>query len=755
MRLLSRHSSFVGLAAGLVLLAFQSCKPAKVPAASPQPRLYDGIRLPLIRVGLGTEYRSIDVVCRERVAIYQGADGADSLGSTTGEIHAELTAEAMMAGTRIRLSVQAGTFGAQGDAEAFAELVQKDSAMRAFVSKGQPASSPRLKLGPYRTNEEWARATGGPYQVRIGPFAGRREAEAAVEFLKTKGYPDCFVVEEESKTNPSRGFRMVFSDGYVAGVADETMYIVPAGDGVATQIGGRSYRGIIEIKMNSANRLTVINILNLEDYLRGVVPNEMSPSSFPQIEALKAQAVAARTYALKNLGQFGDYDICATPVCQVYEGAATETALTDRAVIETTGEVALYKGDLINALYTSTCGGSTEYADKIFEGQRAPYLRPVACYPEAVSDYEVQSPVSAWEDPEALPLAVLGSLGIANITRDSLSTPATPEEISLWTGAALAACHRKGTDGGRVAITHIGPLATYLIDRFGWNDKRDRLFDPKDVDLDLAPFADAAELSGQDRLSVGFLLDEKLLQPEAPSTLGSEAPVTRGRIASLLYKFVLSAEDPRRPGTFMSTDGDHVDIESGGARQIYPLSKSISLFTLQDPPQAVSRLVLYGGERSQFVLNAAGEVQVLIAETATGLGNDRSSRYYRWDVRTTRQDLQTRIARSYPIGELLDLQVTEIGESKRVIELIIKGTAADVTLRGIKIRWALGLRENLFVIDRIYGSDGQIASFQFSGRGWGHGVGLCQVGSYGMATRGKGYREILETYYPGVTIEKR
>ena len=76
--------------------------------------------------------------------------------------------------------------------------------------------------------------------------------------------------------------------------------------------------------------LTVVNVVNLEDYLKGVVPNELSPDAFPQLEALKAQAVAARTYALRNHGGYASkgYDICATPSCQVYRGKSTERPLS-------------------------------------------------------------------------------------------------------------------------------------------------------------------------------------------------------------------------------------------------------------------------------------------------------------------------------------------------------------------------------------------------------------------------------------------
>src|SRR5262249_46272508 len=146
---------------------------------------------------------------------------------------------------------------------------------------------------------------------------------------------------------------------------------------------GGLYRGVLEVRGADAG-LTVVNVVNLEDYLRGVVPNELSPASFPRLEALKAQAVAARTYALRNRGQYASrgYDICATPSCQVYKGKSSEHPLTDQAVEETKGLAAAWHGSLINALYTSTCGGQTEDGDNIFEGEAVPYLRGVSCVPE-------------------------------------------------------------------------------------------------------------------------------------------------------------------------------------------------------------------------------------------------------------------------------------------------------------------------------------------------------------------------------------
>src|SRR3989442_8874755 len=83
-------------------------------------------------------------------------------------------------------------------------------------------------------------------------------------------------------------------------------------------VDNRTYRGSIEVFGNSRNTFTVVNELPLEDYLLGVVPNELSPTTFAELEALKAQAVAARTYVVRNMGQSKNegYDICATDACQ-------------------------------------------------------------------------------------------------------------------------------------------------------------------------------------------------------------------------------------------------------------------------------------------------------------------------------------------------------------------------------------------------------------------------------------------------------
>lgn len=149
------------------------------------------------------------------------------------------------------------------------------------------------------------------------------------------------------------------------------------------------YRGIFEITKvpKKDNQFNVINVLDLESYLRGVVPNEM-PVRFG-LEALKAQTVTARNYVLRPREKnYHNFDVCDSVACQVYYGANTEKELSDRAVIETENLVALYNDELILALYSSTAGGYTESYEnafstdlpngtRIFPGAAKPFLKAV------------------------------------------------------------------------------------------------------------------------------------------------------------------------------------------------------------------------------------------------------------------------------------------------------------------------------------------------------------------------------------------
>jgi stage II sporulation protein D len=142
--------------------------------------------------------------------------------------------------------------------------------------------------------------------------------------------------------------------------------------------GATQYRGIAEVRRNAAGTLAGINDVPMEEYLDGVVPRELNPAQYPEAEAQKAQAVAARTYAHANLGKHWNngYDLLATVADQVYGGSAAEHPVSTAAVNTTAGIVATHNGALINALFYATSGGRTANVEDVFTGTAA-YLRSV------------------------------------------------------------------------------------------------------------------------------------------------------------------------------------------------------------------------------------------------------------------------------------------------------------------------------------------------------------------------------------------
>lgn len=152
-------------------------------------------------------------------------------------------------------------------------------------------------------------------------------------------------------------------------------------------LGKGAYRGALELRARSRG-LTAINFVDIESYVRGVISRE-SPSSWP-MDALRAQAVAARSYAIATTksGAFDHYDDTRS---QVYGGIRAETTRTNQAVIDTTLQVVLYKGQVAQTYFFSTSGGHTEHNENsVLGGVPLPYLRGVP------DPYDSSSPYHRW-----------------------------------------------------------------------------------------------------------------------------------------------------------------------------------------------------------------------------------------------------------------------------------------------------------------------------------------------------------------------
>ena len=140
-------------------------------------------------------------------------------------------------------------------------------------------------------------------------------------------------------------------------------------------INGKKYFGGVRLDKKN-NSLTVINIAPIEEYLRGVVPIEMSPSF--HVEALKAQVVAARSYTLKNRNRHSadGYELCASNHCQFYGGVDSASPVTDKIISETRGTVLFHGGKIVDTNFHTDSGGMTESVAEVW-GTAAPHLQPV------------------------------------------------------------------------------------------------------------------------------------------------------------------------------------------------------------------------------------------------------------------------------------------------------------------------------------------------------------------------------------------
>ena len=638
----------------------------------------------------------------------------------------------------------------------------------------------------------------------------------------------------------------------------------------AVRIGNRDYRGEIHAILNSRGRINVVNALPLEEYLRGVVPMELSPGSYPEIEALKAQAVAARSYALARLGQHRDegFDLVDDTRAQVYGGLSAERELTNRAIYETRGIAAVFPtedGKLapIEALYTANCGGRTENNDEVFGGKPLPYLRAVACAPDGQS--VVGREIESSRTREALigidgrsisrEVALLSVLGFSvprRVTSSYLSHSAEPDEVRSWIEQTAQLNQREKPSFTRGDGTHLADFARLINASVYGEGRAVTLLAAADVDYLLGGLR-VQQLPREARADVAMLLRDGILRLPADAALDGRAPVTRGQAIETLARAISVIHQPAnlktqisdskpqisnlksqaadsksqisglrfeilKSGIAVSSENGQLIIAasgltrdsserekgsrftsvnaSGPGRLARPqqeeaakgkplraptkaalaaitatradsqrdgqqggleISESAWLFrTMGGESHQVDRLTIIGGERVAYHRNAKGQVDFLEASISDrSASSDRFSSVAQWQERVPIEEMQRRLARAHiNVGRLEKIEPVSFSSSSRVTEVEVKGDESRARLRRPQIRAALGLKEYLFVVDRETDARGQVVAFVFTGRGWGHGVGMCQTGAYGLAREGYSYTAILQKYYTGVKLHK-
>lgn len=198
-----------------------------------------------------------------------------------------------------------------------------------------------------------------------------RDAGSGVELLETRQE----ILRFERVRN---GASLVEPAGQLDGLRPH-LIIEPLDDSAGMILGGTSYRGAAELVADPERGLTVINRLGLESYLAGVVPAEIGSRPPEEFAAVKAQAVAARTYTIASLGSRDSlgFDVFATVEDQAYGGVQIERPEIGRAIRETAGEILTYDERPVLALYHSTCGGRTATRYEVWGEPDLPYLRSV------------------------------------------------------------------------------------------------------------------------------------------------------------------------------------------------------------------------------------------------------------------------------------------------------------------------------------------------------------------------------------------
>ena len=362
---------------GIIVLLFAGCGIKPPPTPTPPAR-----EEPIIRVGLVWGVSSMEF-------------SMDTAGQITG--HDGLFITRGLSGNRWRVEVLktspgemvyvlvAASMKKRANAEAYVKSLKKQG-FNAFIRPIGKA----LRAGTQVVNDNRM------YRVCLEKVFEDRER--AIQYRdRLSDRLDTFLAQMKLKssqgtirlTNRANGHQFESAKPILVRRTPVTLYDVPVGVGYHWEHQEiRSYPEIVGFQVDNDGLLAVINILNLESYLQGVIPSEM-PQAFP-FQALKAQAVAARSEILAKIGQThrsDPFDVCADVHCQVYSGLSRRAESTDRAVRETTGQILWADNEICSAVYSAVCGGHGEAADYVWGGEPKSYLKGAYDGPEKLRSY--------------------------------------------------------------------------------------------------------------------------------------------------------------------------------------------------------------------------------------------------------------------------------------------------------------------------------------------------------------------------------
>lgn len=591
-------------------------------------------------------------------------------------------------------------------------------------------------------------ADGNTWRVVTGHFFKVDDAEPILQKLEARGYEELWVSTEPRAGKPHKG-RALYAvteryERYALPV--EGVWFKPKGE--TTQIVGKGkYRGKMEIYPNNHGRLTLMNTVELESYLRGVVPREMGAWTYPALDALKAQAIAARTYAYANLGKRADegFDLVDTIADQVYGGTEGEQSLTDRAVAETEGLIATYGGQPIQALFMANGGGATIDNSFVFGGN-TPYLKGVNSYSAKPQTLNFKGSLAlegdqTWLTWDLLRMACLEVIPHEWLSITHLQQVARPRALKEPVDALAERMNlpkpAQPPEGGHA-------LFLWMARSLGLGQVVDGQERVKDAEY----FLGDLPLKPSDKLLASFLVRRGI----APPALWKNAQPTFIQCLKVLGSIWNEVEMLDVSEGTLLLDGQVRPKQSGPQ----PLKLASSILLAEEAPGGALRLVAESdiqiGDRLKWIAQEGGSRLLVRRLDPDGTSLDRYNPMAHWKVELTELELISKLNGRVGARQLGRIELKH-NENGRVLEMVMVDRQGKAhRFSGMRIRNLLGFKDNVFRYLTV--GTGSKRRWIFYGRGWGHGVGMDQTGAFGMAMEGANFEQILKHYYTGIEITK-
>jgi len=699
---------------------------AQLPAApnrlTPIGTLPKAIPDPKIRVGLLSDQTSVT---------FPRIDGGYYLVSDSGPstLKRGFSVTAPLTDTNLHYGVQVAAISDKYSADAFAAKLRTDTGQRVDELFDPSASN------------------GGMYRIVAGDFSDTRSAQPLRDDLTRRGYgQEMMIVRRPTDTPFEKKLQIVDDEGDQYTIESQSLLVMPVTE-ETVEINDKPYRTAARLFINSRGLLNIINELGLEEYLAGVVPAEMGPKIYDELEALKAQAVAARTYAVRNMGQFATegYDICPGPACQAYLGFSGEDPMSTRAVNDTRGLVITYEGKLIDALYTAACGGETSDVVTMFPYRNEPYLKRVRCV-----ELEMMS-VAGRADSGILNEMQVNARVFAAMAGLGESGSWSAHDVQKAGEAAIRLIGEQAAAGAVPASSRRGDVLRYLAAIFSLDTYGRTLTLPEDRKYFFAQTADPQQAA---YAAAAFLIKYGVMPAQHIDRIDLNAAMPREELYALLGSWLRKHEAlEEATGKIQSINGRTLVMKVDGKPANFSLPQGIPIFRrLGDRYQEYANVPVMAGDRAFVQRGAHGVVAVIVQANYDGASFDRTSSFANWTRSYTAQELVVSINKRQPIQQLIDLRPVVVDASQRIAELqVIAEGNRVIDLKGLPVRWSLNVPDNIFVIEKTKDPDGS-DRYTFFGKGWGHGIGMCQTGAYGMAFRGWSFERILKHYYTGVEI---